>query len=467
MRSYSRAVIGSVIGVGVLMIFILGFHLGGDGLLKVGLYSQLLGAFIGGTLALLSANIRFQPAETAVPWLGRERLAWTFIGCGCILWGIGEYFWRYYLSIGQNPFPSLADLGYSSLPPLVFFGLIWQPSSQTGRRRVLILFDSLISMGSLLAVAWFLLLGSLAQAPGETHLAKFLGLYYPTTDMALLSCIVFLLLRGQERIYQAPARRISLLVLGLGLCVFATSDFLFNVQQNMGTYVDGTWVDLGWPLGMMTVGVAAYLRRFLPGTAGSVIEEHVERHAKRFRFGPVQALPYLLLIPLFLVLAFNVLSAERSQQSNRPVLLIVTLLVVGLVVVRQIITMRENEHLMRDQAATLEQLERVYQDIAKRNTLLETGVTHLKEIQTRLANGDVRARAHVMSGDLWPLAIGLNLMADRMMRSEQTAVKAQKLAKAVADLSIALEHHAIGTPFVLPASCYDFPDIRRLVLCQI
>jgi hypothetical protein len=161
------------------------------------------------------------------------------------------------------------------------------------------------------------------------------------------------------------------------------------------------------------------------------------------------------------------LSAERSQQSNRPVLLIVTLLVVGLVVVRQIITMLENEQLMRDQTATLEQLERVYQDIAKRNTLLETGVTHLKEIQTRLANGDVRARAHVMSGDLWPLAIGLNLMADRMMRSEQTAVKAQKLAKAVADLSIALEHHAIGTPFVLPASCYDFPDIGRLVLCQI
>jgi hypothetical protein len=97
MRSHLRAIIGSVVGVGVLMIFILGFHLGGDGILKVGLYSQLLGAFIGGTLALLSANIRFQPEETAVPWLGRERLAWTFIGCGCILWGIGECFWLCWL----------------------------------------------------------------------------------------------------------------------------------------------------------------------------------------------------------------------------------------------------------------------------------------------------------------------------------------------------------------------------------
>ena len=461
MRSHSRAVIGSVVGVGILMIFVLGFHLGGDGIFKVGLYSQLLGAFIGGTLALLSVSSLFRPNEPAEPWLGRERLAWAFIGCGCILWGIGECFWRYYLAIGQNPFPSLADLGYSSLPPLVFSGLLLQPFSGTGRRRVLVLLDSFISMGSLLAIAWFLLLGSLAQAPGEANLAKFLGLYYPTTDMALLSCVVFLLLRGRGRTYQVTARRTSLLVLGLGLCVFAVSDFIFNVQQNAGTYVDGTWVDLGWPLGMMTMGVAAYLRRFLPGTA--VIKEQVGWYAERFRFGPAQALPYLLLTPLFIVLAFNVLSPERSQQNIRPVLLIVTLVVIGLVVVRQIVTLRENERLMREQATTLEQLERVYQDIAERKASLEAGVTRLKEVQTRLANGDVRARAHVTNGDLWPLAVGLNLMADRMMRSEQTTVNAQKLAGAVAELCDALEHYAGGTPFGLPASCYDFPDLHRLL----
>jgi hypothetical protein len=108
------------------MILILGFHLGGAGVLKVGLYSQLFGALIGGTLVLLSVSSLFRAKEPVEPWFARERLAWTFIGCGCIMWGIGECFWRYYLSIGQNPFPSLADLGYSSLPPLVFLGLILQ-----------------------------------------------------------------------------------------------------------------------------------------------------------------------------------------------------------------------------------------------------------------------------------------------------------------------------------------------------
>jgi hypothetical protein len=35
MRLHSRIVIGSVVGVGILMTFILGFHLGGDRVLIV------------------------------------------------------------------------------------------------------------------------------------------------------------------------------------------------------------------------------------------------------------------------------------------------------------------------------------------------------------------------------------------------------------------------------------------------
>ena len=36
------------------------------------------------------------------------------------------------------------------------------PSSGTGSRRVLMFLDSLISMGALLAIGWYLLLGDLA-----------------------------------------------------------------------------------------------------------------------------------------------------------------------------------------------------------------------------------------------------------------------------------------------------------------
>ena len=464
MRSHFRVVLGSVVGVGVLMIFLLGFHLGGERLLKVGNFSPLVGALIGGTLALVCVNLPLRQKEDVEPWLRHERLAWILIGCGCVAWGIGESFWRYYEALGQNPFPSLADFGYASLPPLIFLGLILLPSSRSNQRRWFFLLDSLIAMGALLSIAWFLLLGSLAQTPAESVLAKVLGLYYPTADVALVSCMAFLLLRGSGDGYQASARRISLLVAILGLCVFACSDFLFNVQNNMGTYVEGTWSDLGWPLGMMALGVAAYLRRFLPATSDEALQQQQKQRAKQLRFGPAQALPYLLLVVLFCVLVFNVLSGDSTQQSIRPVLVAATMIVVGLVLARQILTMLDNALLMRKQTAMLQELEGINQSIAQHNTILEAGVTHLKEVQTRLANGDVRARAHIMSGELWPLATGLNLMAERIMRSERNQRDAEKVAKALGDLCQALEHARSRVPLVLPFSCLHIPEIYRLLM---
>ena len=79
-----------MVGLGFLMTGIVGLHLGGESVLKVGVYSQLLGAFIGGFLILLSANTSWLSGEAAALWPKRERLGWTLIGCGCIMWGIGR-----------------------------------------------------------------------------------------------------------------------------------------------------------------------------------------------------------------------------------------------------------------------------------------------------------------------------------------------------------------------------------------
>src|SRR5260370_5677587 len=110
----------------------------------------------------------------------------------------------------------------------------------------------------------------------------------------------------------------SLLVVGIGLCFFVGSDFLFNVQQNAGTYVDGTWVDLGWPLGMLSIGLAAYLRRFLPLTSDDMIEQRVRRRAEGVSFSLAQIATYGMVAILFLVLVLNVFSSDHTQLTIRP-----------------------------------------------------------------------------------------------------------------------------------------------------
>jgi hypothetical protein len=471
MYSLSRTLVKGVVWIGVAMVVIVVLHLGGIFALRVGQFSPLTGAFIGGALVLSSVLMPMRKRENVEPWIGYEQVGWVLIGLGVIMWGIGETFWRYYVSIGQAPFPSSADIGYSSFPVLIFIGLLLQPSSESGGRRFLLLMDSLISMGSILAIAWYLLLGSLAQMPGEANLAKFLGLYYPIADTALLSCIVFILLRNQGRRYQATARRIGLLVVGLGLCFFVTSDFLFNIQQNAGTYVEATWIDLGWPLGMMTIGVAAYLRRFLPATSAEVIEQRMEDSAERQTIGIARFVPYILLALLFLVLSLNVLSTNSGQFAIRPILLAATMGVVALVVTRQIFTLWENARLVRQQAESLSDLERANKrieeqtrQIADHNAELERGIVHLKDIQAQMANGNLRVRANLTSGALLPLAGSLNLMADRLMRLGQTNIYMHRLLRALDELSVAFERQAAGAPLVVPESCNEFIEINRLLL---
>ena len=139
MYSLSRTLVKGVGWVGVAMVVIVVLHLGGILAQRVGQFSPLTGAFIGGALVLSSVLLPMRKREHTEPWIGHEQAGWVLIGLGIILWGIGETFWRYFVSIGQAPFPSVADIGYSSFPVLIFVGLLLQPSSESGGRRFLLL----------------------------------------------------------------------------------------------------------------------------------------------------------------------------------------------------------------------------------------------------------------------------------------------------------------------------------------
>src|SRR6266702_3733127 len=472
MYSLSRTLVKGVVWVGVAMVVIVVLQIGGLFALRVGQFSPLTGAFIGGALVLSSALLPMRKRENTEPWIGHEQAGWVLIGLGVIMWGIGESFWRYYMSIGQAPFPSAADIGYSIFPVLVFIGLLLQPSSESGGKRFLLLMDSLISMGSILAIAWYLLLGPLAQMPGEANLAKFLGLYYPIADTALLSCIVFILLRNQGRKYQATPRRTALLVVGFGLCFFVTSDFIFNIQNNAGTYVEATWMDLGWPLGMMIIGVAAALRRFLPSTPLPLSRQQRENRPAESALNPLTFVPYCLLLLLFVALAFDILSTDAGQVAVRPILLFATFAVISLVIVRQIVIIRENILLTEQQAEALEDLEmanrRVEEQarqISEHNVELERGIAHLVDVQASLANGNLHARAHLTKGVLISLAGSLNIMAERLMRLGEATAYARRLAKALNDVSGIFEHSAAtGSRITIPESCADLVEIHRLLV---
>jgi hypothetical protein len=145
--------------------------------------------------------------------------------------------------------------------------------------------------------------------------------------------------------------------------------------------------------------------------------------------------------------------------------------VVALVVARQIYTLWENARLAREQAEALIDLSKANQrvaeqaqEIAEQNAALERGITHLKDVQAQLANGNLKARANLASGVLMPLAGSFNLMAERLARLGQINQYTQRLMRALSDFCTALERSPAGAPLLVPSSCNEFTEINRIIL---
>src|SRR5712691_7745785 len=198
MHSRTKVLLGLVVLVVIIgMVVIMTFHLGEVFALRVGQFAPLLGAFIGGGLVLI--NVTLPTAHKgALDWKGRERTSWLLIGIGIVAWGIGEAIWRSSVSLSRSAFPSFADSGYALFPLLAIISLLVKPSFDAKSRGIALLMESFILMGSLWSIAWYHVLGNLAQPMTGMSLAKILVLYYPASDIILLSYILFLLLHEQE-----------------------------------------------------------------------------------------------------------------------------------------------------------------------------------------------------------------------------------------------------------------------------
>src|SRR5579875_932342 len=90
MQAMWRTIIKGVGWIGLGMVVVVVFHLGGTVALRVGQFSPLTGAFIGGTMVLTSVLSPIRRGENAEPWIGAEKLGWILMGLGIVMWGLGE-----------------------------------------------------------------------------------------------------------------------------------------------------------------------------------------------------------------------------------------------------------------------------------------------------------------------------------------------------------------------------------------
>ena len=169
------------------------------------------------------------------------------------------------------------------------------------------------------ALAAALVLSPIVDASSEgSTLAVATNLAYPIADLALLTLVVTAAAFTGWR----PGR--SWTILGAGLLLLAVSDVTYLLQSAEGTYVEGTILDVGWPLGILLLATAAWVE---PG-------ESATRQSRAARLIALPAAAALIAIGIQAADRFTSIPAAASAIS------LVTLVAV---VVRLVLSLRETQ----------------------------------------------------------------------------------------------------------------------------
>src|ERR671913_1184988 len=356
-----------------------------------------------------------------------RRWAPALLGLGIISWVFGKAIFTYYeWVLGQPPpLPSIADVGYLSVYPFLLLGILLLPARPIPvASRTRIALDGLMIMTAAVTFSWYFILGPVMQQGSETILAKAVSSAYPLADIVLIACLIILASRPEEH-NLLPA--VSLLALGLSLIVVADSNFAYWSLHD--TYATGTLPDVGWSLGYMLVGLGAFAARLAPsqearapgepgdtpGSASTVAEQ---------RGVWTSLLPYVLVpaVGVLIVYAWRHSGGASSLDSG---VYIGGALLIGLMLMRQVLSILENARLYN-------RLQRTHRQVEHKNDQLVRSQSELRRQKEYFEALVLNSPVAIAIMDLDEKVVSWNPAAERLFGYSQDEAVGRSIDELVA-----------------------------------
>jgi serine phosphatase RsbU (regulator of sigma subunit) len=309
-----------------------------------------------------------------------QRLAPVLLGMGILSYVLGQMLFTYYdLVLHQAPpFPSLADVGYLMEYPFFLLGILLLPARPIPvASRMRIALDGLMIMTAAVTFSWYFVLGPVIQQGTETALAKAVAAAYPLADIVLIACLVILALRPGEHVLR---RAVYVLALALGFLV--VMDSIYGYQTLNDAYVTGTIFDVGWPVAYMLIGLGAFAVRLAPAVAPP--DETPRATTPLARQGVWRSLLPYALVPAVGILAIYAWRHSVGSGSLATGVYLGGTVLIGLVLLRQILTIVENARLYNRLQGTYLEMEKKEEEVRQLNKNLEKRVAERTE-QLRIA----------------------------------------------------------------------------------
>ncbi len=258
-------------------------------------------------------------------WLGTS----LFLGLGTLAYVGGQAIWSYYQLIAQQtPFPSLADLVFLASAPLLLLGVLLLSAHPLPRiSRVRVGLDGVMIMTAIMTFSWYFILGPTLLQGSTSLLARVVGTAYPCGDLVLLVCVLLLWARQEDR-----ALRPVLLLLSLGMLTLVLTDSVYDYQNLQNSFAIGGLIDPLWSVSFQVIGLGVLALRRVPKLPPAVSPPPARSLWQTL-------LPYAFIPALSLLLLY--VWQTPGNNDLKTGVYVGTALLIGLVLLRQIVAMRE------------------------------------------------------------------------------------------------------------------------------
>jgi len=185
-------------------------------------------------------------------WRNRpeRRLPWILMAAGQASFVAGDLLWNYFEVIGEEPFPSFADVLYLGGYPFIALGLFLLIRRRLGDGDRGGILDAAILTTGAAVLSWTFLMRPVVADTELDALSLSISLAYPIADIILIGVAMGLLTTP-------GARTVSFAFLGASLTALVVADMVYAVQTLEGTYVSGSLLDSLYLISYLLFGASA------------------------------------------------------------------------------------------------------------------------------------------------------------------------------------------------------------------
>jgi diguanylate cyclase (GGDEF)-like protein len=185
-------------------------------------------------------------------WRNRpdRRLPWVLMAAGQASFVAGDLLWNYFTFVGEEPFPSLADVLYLGGYPFIALGLFLLIRRRLGDGDRGGILDAAILTTGAAVLSWTFLMRPVVADTELDMLSLSISLAYPIADIILIGVAMGLLTTP-------GARTASFAMLGSSLAALVVADMIYALQTLEGTYVSGSILDTLYLVSYLLFGASA------------------------------------------------------------------------------------------------------------------------------------------------------------------------------------------------------------------